>query len=441
MAGSFITDAVVVLLVLGFMIFVHELGHFLAAKFFKVRVLIFSLGFGPRLLHLTKGDTDYRVSALPFGGYVKMAGDDPSAPRQGDPGEFLAKPRWQRFIIVLMGPTMNVLWAVLLLAGLYKFHYQKPAYDEQPARLGDVEAGSPAAQIGLEPGDLVVRLNGLRNPHWEDVQMKTLTTVGEAMPLTVERDGTTLNLAITPRAEGPDQVGYAGWYPYAPGVIDKIEPGLPASQAGLLPGDEIVGVEGQKVLYWPRVAYLVQSSKGKPVHLSIVRDGREFQTTLTPVLTEVMGQKLWRIGISFHNDMIVKKLSWGKGLAASLQDNMKNCLATFDVLGKILTRRMSARSLSGPIEIAHLSAEAYRAGLSELVMLVAFISLQLGLFNLLPIPVMDGGVLLMLIIESLLGHDLSVQVKERFVQVGIVFLLLLAVFVMYNDIVKTLRPY
>ena len=441
MAGSFITDVVVVVAVLGLMIFVHELGHFLAAKFFGVRVLVFSLGFGKRLLHWTRGDTDYRISALPFGGYVKMAGDDPSAERQGEPWEFLAKPRWQRFVVVVMGPTMNILLAVLLLAGLYRVHFQKPAYQEQPARVGDVEANSPASQIGVKPGDLVVRLDNLRDPRWEDLQMKILTTVGEAMPLEVERDGTTLNLSLTPRAEGPDRVGDAGLYPYAPAIIDKVEPGLPADQAGLSRGDEIVGVEGHKVLYWPRVAFLIQSSKGKPVQLSVLRSGREFQTTLTPVLTDVMGEKRWRIGVSFHNDMLVRKLAWGSAFAVAFQDNSRDCLATFDVLGKILTHRLSPRSLAGPIGIAQLSGEAYRAGFPELIMLVSFISLQLGIFNLLPIPVMDGGVILLLLVEGLIRHDLSVRVKERFLQVGFLFLLLLVVFLMCNDIMRTLRPY
>jgi regulator of sigma E protease len=441
MAGSFITDAVVVVLVLGLMIFVHELGHFLAAKFFRVRVLVFSLGFGPRLLHLTRGDTDYRISALPFGGYVKMAGDDPSADRQGDPGEFLAKPRWQRFVVVVMGPVMNILLALVLLTCLYKFHYQKPAYEEQPARVGDVEADSPASQIGLTPGDLMIRLDGLQNPKWEDVEIKILTTVGEAMPLEVGRDDKILNMTLTPRAEGPSRVGYAGFYPYAPGVVDKVEPDLPASHAGLIAGDQIVGIDGRKILYWPRVFYLLQSGKGKPVELSILRDGREIRATMTPVLTDVMGEKRWRIGVTFHNDMVVRQLPWSAAIGASLQDNLRNCLAWFDVMGKILTRRLSTRSLAGPIGIAQISGEAYRAGLSELIMLVCFISLNLGLFNLLPIPVLDGGVILLLLIEGLIRHDLSVQVKERFVQVGFLFLLLLVVFLMCNDIVKTLRPY
>jgi regulator of sigma E protease len=441
MAGSFITDVVVVVLVLGLMIFVHELGHFLAAKFFGVRVLVFSLGFGKKLLHWTRGDTDYRISALPFGGYVKMAGDDPSADRTGEPWEFLTKPRWQRFVVVVMGPTMNILLAVLLLAGLYRFHFQKPAFEEQPARVGDVDDNSPASQIGVKPGDLVVRLDELQNPHWENLQEKILITVGEAIPIAVEREGRTLNMALTPRPSGPDRVGDAGLYPYAPGVVDKVEPGLPAGRAGLQPGDQIVGIDGKKVLYWPHVAFLIQSSKGKPVELSVLRGDREFSTTLKPVLTDVMGEKRWRVGVTFHNDMLVKKLAWGSALAAAVQDNSRYCLDTFDVLGKIITRRLSPRTLAGPIGIAQASGEAYRAGFPELLMLVSFISLQLGIFNLLPIPIMDGGVIMLLLVEGLIRHDLSVKVKERFLQVGFLFLLLLVVFLMCNDIMRTLRPY
>src|SRR5208337_2824438 len=179
--GSFVTDALVVVVVLGIMIFIHELGHFLAAKSFGVRVLVFSLGFGKSLLHIQRGETDYRISALPFGGYVKMAGDDPSEVRQGDRGEFLSQPRWHRFVILVMGPAMNVLLAVVLLTGLYKFHFQRPAYLEQAARIGDVEAGSPAAQANIQPGDVILRFGAEDNPKWEDVALKIMTTVNEAI--------------------------------------------------------------------------------------------------------------------------------------------------------------------------------------------------------------------------------------------------------------------
>jgi regulator of sigma E protease len=390
---------------------------------------------------MKRGDTDYRISALPFGGYVKMAGDDPSELREGDRGEFLSQPRWRRFVIVVMGPAMNVLLAVVLLTGLYKFHFQRPAYLEQSARVGDVELASPAAQANIHPGDLILRFGSEESPKWDDVELKTLIGANETIPLELQRDGQVVKTSITPIAKGPNRAGYAGWEPVAPGILEGVEPGLPASKAGLKPGDEIVGIDGRKVLYFPSVAYAIQTGNGKPVTFDVVRGGKELQVTVQPTYGEVMGDKRWRVGFWFHSGMVVRKLPWGQALSASLNDNTRNCLATFDVLGKIVTRRMSARSLTGPIGIAQLSGEAYRAGISELLMLISFISLQLGIFNLLPIPVLDGGVILLLLVEGLIRRDLSLEVKERFVQVGIVFLLLLAAFVMYNDLVKTFRPY
>jgi regulator of sigma E protease len=378
---------------------------------------------------------------LPFGGYVKMAGDDPAEVRQGDPGEFLARPRWQRFVVVVMGPAMNMLLALGLLTGLYRYHYQKPAYQAEPARVGDVDPDSPAARIGVLPGDLIVRLGGLRDPKWEDVEVKILTTVGEALPVEIKRGDQTLTLSVTPQAKGPSRIGDAGWYPYVPGTIDAVEPALPAGQAGLKPGDQILGLDGRQVFFWPRIAYLLQSGNGKEVELAILREGKQFQVRLKPVLTEVRGEKVWRIGVAFRSNVVVRQLPWGQAITLSVQDNLRNSLATFDVLGKIITRRMSTRSLAGPIGIVQLSAEAYRAGIPELLMFVSFISLQLGIFNLLPIPILDGGVIFVLLVESVMRRDLSLAVKERFAQVGIVFLLLLAVFVMYNDIIKTFRPY
>jgi regulator of sigma E protease len=404
-------------------------------------VLVFSLGFGKSLVHIKRGDTDYRISALPFGGYVKMAGDDPSEVRQGDRGEFLSQPRWHRFVIVVMGPAMNILLAVVLLTGLYHYHFQRPGYLEQPARVGDVDAGSPAAQANIQPGDLILRFGAEDNPKWDDVALKIATTVNEAIPLELGRNGMMVKTSITPIAKGPNREGYAGWEPVAPGVLDEVEPGLPASKAGLKPGDEIVGINGHKVYYFPSVAYAIQTGNGKPVTFDVVRAGKELQITVQPIYGELMGEKRWRVGFAFRTGMVVRHLPWRQALTVSLDDNARNCLATFDVLGKILTRRMSARSLSGPIGIAQLSGEAYRAGLPELIMLISFISLQLGIFNLLPIPVLDGGVILLLLVEGLMRRDLSLEVKERFVQVGIVFLLLLAAFCMYNDLVKTFRPY
>ena len=457
MLSNFVRDALVVMVVLGFMIFIHELGHFLAAKFFGVRVLTFSLGFGTRLFGYKRGfsfgplrepdpavapqATDYRVSVLPFGGYVKMAGDDPSQATGSDPGEFLSKPRWQRFVIAVMGPAMNALLAVVLLTGLYRYHYSRPAYENQPARAGYVDADSPAAKAGVQVGDLIVRFDGLQNPKWADLGDKVLISVGESVPVDVERDGRLLHLTLTPRAEGPDSLGYAGFHPIMPGVVGTVERGFPASMAGLQPGDEIVGLNGKPLYCGPCLALALQAGQGQPIDLTIRRAGKELQFHVKPYETEAMGEKVWRVGVTFRNNTVVEKLSWRRAIVSSVEGNFRNTLNTFDVLAKILTRRMSARSLTGPIGIAQISGEMYRAGIADLLTLVSFISLQLAIFNLLPIPILDGGMILLLLIESLLRRDLSLGFKERFAQVGIAFLLLLAVFVMYNDIVRTLRPY
>jgi regulator of sigma E protease len=441
MIGTFVTDALVVIVVLGLMIFIHEAGHFAAAKAFGVKVLVFSLGFGKTLLHITRGDTDYRISILPFGGYVKMAGDDPSEVRSGEKGEFLSQARWKRFVIVVMGPVMNVLLAVALLTGLYKFHFERPSYLDRVATVGDVEAGSPAAKANIQTGDVILRFGNKENPKWEDIDVKALLSANETIPVEITRNGEILNTSIAVIAKGNDQAGYAGWDPVWRGILGEVEPGLPAGKAGLKPGDEIVGIDGRKVLYFPSVALAIQTGDGKPVTFDVIRDGKQFQVKIQPTYAELMGEKRWRVGFAFHPEMSIRHLDWGQALAGSVADNARSCRILLDVLGKIATRRMSPRQLTGPIGIAQASGEAYRAGIPELLMLVSFISLQLGILNLLPIPVLDGGVIFLLLLEGLIRRDLSLAVKERFVQVGIVFLLLLAAFVMYNDLVKTFRPY
>lgn len=439
MISSFLTDAIVVTVVLGGMVFLHELGHFLAAKSFGVRVLTFSLGFGKRLFGFKRGDTDYRVSALPLGGYVKMAGEDPTAVLTGDPGEFLSRPRWQRFVIILMGPSMNFVLAIVVLGGLYRFAYQKPAYQVQPVKIGAVDPQSAAAKAGLEPGDLITQFEGVKNPKWEDVRFDVVTGAGHAIPLTVLRDGKIFHTTLTPKAEGPNQAGVAGWFPCLPGTIEELSPGQPASKAGLKPGDKLVGVGGNHPTYfWPDIVQKIEQSHGKEVSLLVLRDGKEFEARIKPQYTDVKGSKAWRIGVMVSNsDFVTRQLPLGLAVEYSLRDNYRTFLETFDVLGKLVTRRISARSLAGPIGIAQISGEAYRHGLADLLGIVAFISVQLGILNLLPIPILDGGQIFLLAIEGFMRRDLSLEVKERFVQVGIVFLLLVFAFVMYNDIART----
>jgi len=453
------TDVVVVVIALGFMVFVHELGHFLAAKWMGVRVLTFSFGFGKRLFGVKAGQfsfgrppitvsagdvpddrTDYRVSLLPLGGYVKMAGEDPSQPRTGDSGEFMTHPRWQRFVIVVMGPVMNVLLALVLLTVLDRYHYEEPAFETQAARIGDVAPDSPAAQAGLASGDLLTRVGDLKNPTWEDVELKVAMSPGKPLPVEVVRDGQTRQVEITPRPEGRERLGVAGWAPCVSPLIDLVEEGSPASKAGILRGDRVTALDGRPILCWQDLPSALQATNGKPAEITVARAGTAVHLNITPVLGDVRGRKQWRIGVGLR-EVTIRQLPWPKAIASSVDENIKNCVLTFEAVGKILTRQMSARSLSGPIGIAQMSGEAYRSGFSDLIRVSAAISLSLGIFNLLPVPILDGGVILLLLIESVIQRDLSLAVKERIVQVGLALLLLLTVFVMYNDLVKTFKPY
>jgi regulator of sigma E protease len=454
-----LTDVAVVVISLGLMIFIHELGHFLAAKWMGVRVRTFSFGFGKRLFGVKNGHfsfgrlpvtvsagdvpddrTDYRVSLLPLGGYVKMAGEDPSQGHTGDPGEFLSHPRWQRFVIVLMGPAMNVLLAIFLLTVLDHYHYEIPLFETQPARIGEIEPNSPAAQAGFQPGDLLTRVGDLRNPDWEDLELKVAMSPGTALPVVVERNGQLRESTITPRPEGAERLGVAGWIPCVTPQIDLVEARSPAAKAGLERGDRITAFHGKPIPCWQDLPPALQANGGKLAEITVQRGANTVQLNLTPVMGDVNGHTQWRIGVGLR-EVVVRQLPWPKAVRASIDENVKNCQLSFEAVGKILTRQMSPRSLSGPIGIAQMSGEAYRSGISDLVRVTADISLSLGIFNLLPIPILDGGVIFMLLIESIIGRDLSLPVKERIVQVGLALLLLLTVFVMYNDLVKTFKPY
>jgi regulator of sigma E protease len=457
------TDIVVVVIALGLMVFIHEFGHFIAAKWMGVRVLTFSFGFGKRLFGVKRGQftlgmlqdaesegTDYRLSLLPLGGYVKMAGEDPSqtvsalegpaGATRGDAGDFARHPRWQRFIIVVMGPVMNILLAITLLAGLDHFHYEEPAFENQEARIGEVAPDSPAAKAGLVAGDLLTRVGNITNPKWEDVDLQVAMSPGKPLPVTVIHGGETREVDLTPRAQGRDELGYAGWSPCMPAQIDEVSKGSPASSAGLRKGDRIEALDGKPIVCSQDLINALQKGAGKTVELTVGRAGNDLQLALTPELGNPNGHKQWLIGVGLRL-VYVKQLPWAAALTTSVQENVKSFELSFTALGKILTRKMSTRSLAGPIGIAQMSGEAYRAGLSDLISVTAFISLQLAIINLLPIPVMDGGVIFLLLIESIMQRDLSMAVKERVVQVGLAFLLLLIVFIMYNDLVKTFQPY
>lgn len=436
-----VQDILAVLFVLGVMILIHELGHFLAAKHFDVRVEAFSFGFGPRLFGRQVGETDYRVCALPLGGYVKMAGEQPGDERTNDPREFSSKPRWQRLIIAVMGPAMNVILAVALLVGLFMVRFERLAVQSQIPVLSDVEANSPATKAGLQDGDRIVAVQGKQDPTWDDVNMQVVAAAGEPLRLRVDRGGRQFETTITPTADPASGVGFTGWAEQVPIELGEILPGMPAEKAGLKSGDLLIAANSEPIHSGRKLPDILQRAAGQPVVIEYSRGGVK-QTASVAAVFHQSGREApaWRIGVALlpKYEKIVTRLSFGAALRESIDQNRKNATLIIEFLRGIIQRRMSPKSLEGPIGIARLSGQAARHGVGDLVMLMSAISLNLGIFNLLPIPILDGGVIVLLLFESLIGRDISLAVKERIVQVGFVFLMLLFVFVIYNDIVKSL---
>lgn len=433
-----ITDLIAVAIVLGVVIFLHELGHFLAGKWFRVRVETFSLGFGTRLIGFRAGETDYRISALPLGGYVKFAGEMPGELAEQSevrPGDLASKPRWQRLIIVAAGPAMNILLAIALLVPIYMTQYPRNSVLDMPAVIASVAPHSPGAAAGLRAGDRIISADGVQNPTWEQVGMRAAVSEEHPLPLVIERDGRDLHATVTPQPSDPETFGL-GLTPAQPVIFDGVESGSPAAKAGLKPGDQVLAVNGHAVADPTQLTDALQTAAGQPVRLSLKRDGRELVVPVGARRQEIDGQSRWLMGVSLQMVRYVH-LPIGEALHHSLQDNRRYSTLILDLVGRLVTYKASLKSLQGPVSIATMAGQLARQ--SSLVPLVGFtsmISLNLGILNLLPIPILDGGTILFLLIESLLRHDVSLRIKERVYQAGFAFLVLLMTFVIYNDIVR-----
>jgi regulator of sigma E protease len=431
--SDFLTSLVAVVAVLGFMILIHEFGHFAVAKWLGVRVEQFAIGFGKRLVGFRKGETDYRINAIPLGGYVKMSGENPMDERSDDPREFMNHSRWHRFLIAIAGPTMNILLAVVLLTVIYMVHYEYEAVDDEPTVIGWVFKDSAAAKAGFQIGDRITRVDDVQNPTWKQVQMKAALSPGQPLDVVVERNGQALAKTVVPQAEGVDRIGDAGWAPKEDTIsITDLQPDMPAIKAGLKEGDQILALDGKQL---PSLAAMVESlevTKDKPVVLTVLRNGQQQTFTVQPVQVE----KRYRIGIGSLQTK-VKTLPFAEALQLSLHENRENALLILELVKKMVQHKMSVRSIEGPIRIGQAAGEAARSkGWTPLMGLTAAISLNLGIFNLLPIPILDGGVIMFLLIEGLMRRDISMNIKERVYQAAFVFLVLFAVMVIFNDLMK-----
>jgi regulator of sigma E protease len=438
-------DVLWLLVLIGVMINIHELGHFWAARFFNVKVEAFSFGFGPRLFGFRRGETDYRFSLLPIGGYVKMAGElaGDGNPASGnafvdDPRALPSKPRWQRLIIAFAGPFMNMVLAVAVLTGMYMVKFQKVSDADMKPVIGHVVPDSPAAKAGIQDGDRLVELDGKANPTWEDIGLKEVTSAYRPMHLRVDRDGKQFDTTVIPTLNERIGVGFAGWDERGQIQLGQVEAGYPAEKAGLKKGDLLVSVNGQPIHSQIKFQEITKSSGGKPIDIVFQRNGQTHEVTVQPVFAKIEGPARWMIGVvpMPKLNLITTRLSFPDALSESVRQNKKGAVLMFEFLKGVVQRRMSTKNLAGPIGIAQLSGEAAREGAGMFFMLMATVSLQLAIINLMPIPIMDGGVILMLLIEMVMRRDLSLNVKEAVFKLGFVTIVVILAFAIYNDISK-----
>ena len=445
---SYLITPLAFIFILGAAVVLHEFGHFLVAKLFKIRVETFSVGFGPRLFGRKWGHTDYRVSAIPLGGYVKLGGDESNAPIEGEgaadiPREerFDLRPRWQRILVALAGPVMNVLTALAIpLAGALL--YGVPL---APAPVvSSMANGGASAAAGLQLGDRIVSFNGTEHPKWDTIRGDALLSPGQPLPVVVERNGRRVPLQITPvpRTEDGETAGFLDFLPDygdVPVVLREVTPDSPAAKAGLLVGDQILTIAGQPVHSGEQVTRHVSEHKGEPITLTIKRDGRQLDFTATTEKLPSDGKE--RLGIGPSEMIPLNRVGVVGAARYAVEMNIEILRLTGKALGQFFTGQRSARNtLSGPVGIYKAAGSAVeKDGWNGLFMMLSFLSLNLGIFNVLPIPVLDGGAIFLLLIEGVLatvGMTLSMRVRDRIQQVGFVVVLLLMVFVLSNDFIK-----
>jgi regulator of sigma E protease len=437
------------ILILGAAVVLHEFGHFLVAKLLKIRVETFSVGFGPRLFGRRWGNTDYRVSAIPLGGYVKLGGDESNAPLEGASAPdipehemFNLRPRYQRFLVALAGPVMNILTA-LSIPFIAALMFGVP---NTPVPIVSFVIKDGAADVaGLKPGDRIVQFNGVENAKWDSIFGDGLLSPDQTLPLVVDRNGERVSLSIkpTPHTENGDTAGFLDFWPDNGGfpvVVEEVTPGSPAAEAGFQPGDRVVVVGGQQVRSAAQVTGYVREHPNQPIRLTVQRKG-------SPVEIETNSRRLasGKLGIGIGDDFPLHKAGLSGAASYAYRTNLEIIKLTGKALGQVFAGKRSVRNtLSGPIGIYRAaSTQVERLGWDGFFQMLGFLSLNLGVFNLLPIPVLDGGAIFLLLIEgalAVIGLTLSTTVRERIQQVGFVMVILLMVFVISNDLLKTFSP-
>jgi regulator of sigma E protease len=418
--------------VLGSVILFHEYGHYLAAKAFGITVEVFSVGFGPRLWGIVRAGTEYRISWIPLGGYVKLRGE--TAPEDGrplDPGDLMAHSRLRRFVVFVMGAVFNLATAFGLTTIIFMNGVQEFAYLYEPPIVGEVDENSPAREAGILPGDRVLTFGGKPVPTWKELQIEILLSPRQTRDVTLDRGGTIVTTRLEIQSTSSD-IGRPGIFPMTGVMVGSLQPGWPAETAGLQRGDRLVLIDGAPMNTVNTVFQTIQAAPGKTLRFTVEREGRRFEADIVP--REEAGKG--RIGLVPTPPSVTRTYPFLEAARQSVRQNIDSIGLVFVTFRKLLARELSFRAFSGPVDLYRFSGEAAEEGLIPFLQLIAFVSLQLGIINLFPIPPLDGGHLFTLTIEGILRHDLSTALKERVMQAGLILLLLFMGTVIYFDISK-----
>jgi len=421
-------------IVFGVLVFIHEFGHFFAAKLNKVRVEVFSWGYGKRLFGIKRGDTDYRVSIFPLGGFVKFSGEEAfDLKRELAPYDFMAKKRWQRFIIIFMGPLMNTVLAVVLFAFINLVGVSVPEYQDQAPVIGWIELGSPAERANLQIDDEILSINKKKTKTWSEVELAVGTKPEKLITLEVKRESEIISVELMTEKRTRYEMGYAGFFGKILTQVAMVIPGSPAEKAGVKPGDVFLAINGEPIFYYQFVE-IIERNSGNELEFLIEREGATQTLQITPRLEGKVG----KIGIGQVPKSIIKKYGLFAAVYQSLKESVRMTFLVINFIKDLITGEASARQLGGPIEIANISYAAFRMGFIAMVSWIAFISLQLGIINLFPIPVLDGGHLLVLIFEGITRRDFSPKVRQIVMQIGFAIFIILIIFAILNDVTRRL---
>ena len=422
-------------IVFGVLVFIHEFGHFFVAKLVGIRVETFSFGYGKRLLGVRRKGTDYRISLIPMGGYVKFLGEGEYFSDGGKqtlpPDHFLAKTRWERFLVMVMGSAMNIALAIVIFSGINMIGVTVPSYQDEKPVIGFLEPGSPAEKAGLEIGDEILSIDGKNMKTWNDVEITVGSKPDRLMNVRVRRDSEEVQIQMRTEKRTRYALGYAGFTGEILTEVYAAKPGSPAEKAGLLPGDVILEIDGRPVYYYQFVQ-TIEKNPGNELEFFVLRNGKQLILHATPRLEGKVGS----IGMYLQPQSELKKYGFFAAIIESIRENVRNAFLVIRFIRDLIVGRASTQQLGGPLEIASFSYMALQMGFLAMLSWIGLISLQLGVINLFPIPVFDGGQIFVLALEGLFRRDFSPKVRQIWMQVGFVIFVFLIVFIILNDIVK-----